>query len=225
MPRTVVLSLGGSLIYPDGIDVDFLKNFRKTVEKYIKKGFRFVIYCGGGRLARNIQSAASKIAELSDKELDWLGIHATKLNAQLIRAIFKDWAEDSIVDNPTLKIRFKKNILVAGGWLPGCSTDYDAVLMAKNLRIKEIINISNVEYVYDKDPKKHVNAKKMEKMSWVEFGKLVGTKWKAGMNAPFDPIASIEARKLNMKAYIIGKDLTNLENLLDGKKFRGTVIS
>jgi len=115
--------------------------------------------------------------------------------------------------------------LVAGGWLPGCSTDYDAVLMAKNLRIKEIINISNVEYVYDKDPKKHVNAKKMEKMSWVEFGKLVGTKWKAGMNAPFDPIASIEARKLNMKAYIIGKDLTNLENLLDGKKFRGTVIS
>jgi len=62
MPKTIVLSLGGSLIVPDTIDVEFLKNFKKTIDKYVKKGYKFVIYCGGGKLARNMQDAASKIA-------------------------------------------------------------------------------------------------------------------------------------------------------------------
>lgn len=224
MPRMIVLSLGGSLIFPKDIDTEFLKNFRKTIEKYVGKGYKFVIYCGGGMLARNMQDSASKIAKLSNEDLDWLGIHATKLNAHLIRTIFKNNSENFVVDNPNKRIAFKKNILVAGGWLPGCSTDYDAVLMAKNLGIKEIINISNVDYVYDKDPNKHGDAKKLEKLKWEDFISMIGSKWKAGMNAPFDPVAAKEAKKLQMKVYIIGKDLKNLEHVLNRRKFRGTII-
>ena len=224
MPKTIVLSLGGSLIVPDNIDINFLKKFKQTIEKQIKKGSKFVIYCGGGKLARNMQDAASKITKLDNKELDWIGIHATKLNAHLMRIIFKNNAENFIVGNPNKKISFKKSILVAAGWLPGWSTDYDAVLLAKNLHIKEIINMSNVDYVYDKDPKKHRDARKTEKISWQDYSKLISSKWKAGMNVPFDPIAAKEAQKLRMKISIIGKDLKNLENLLDGKKFRGSII-
>jgi len=224
MPKTIVLSLGGSLIVPKDIDISFLINFKKTIEKYTKKGYKFVIYCGGGKLARNVQNAASQTTKIGNEGLDWLGIHATKLNAQLIKSIFRGNAENFIVDNPNEKINFKKNILIAAGWLPGWSTDYDAVLLAKNLGIKDIVNMSNVDYVYDKDPKKYRGAKKIEKISWQDYIKLIGDKWKAGMNVPFDPIAAKEAKKSRMMVSIIGKDLKNLGNLLDGKKFRGTTI-
>ena len=224
MPKTIVLSLGGSLIFPKDLDKKFLLNFKKVVEKYIKKNYRFVIICGGGKLARNFQQAASEKRKLSNEELDWLGIYATKINAHILKSIFHENAEENIISNPNQKIAFKKSIAIASGWLPGWSTDYDAVLLAKNFGIAEVINMSNVDYVYDRDPKKYGNAKKIEKMSWKNFRKMSGTKWKAGMNIPFDPIASKEAGKSGIKVYIVGNDLKNLENLLDRKKFKGTSI-
>ena len=224
MTKIVVLSLGGSLIIPDSYDIDFLKKFRSLVESYTKKGFKFIIICGGGRLARNIQEAASKIRNLGNEELDWLGIHATELNAQLVKSLFRENAENFIVSNPKIRVKMAKKVLIASGWIPGWSTDYDAVLLAKNFRVNEVINMSNVDYVYDKDPRKFKNAKKIERIRWADYLKMTGTKWKAGMNVPFDPIAAKEARKSGISVSLIGKDLNNLENLLDGKKFRGTLI-
>ena len=224
MKKTVILSLGGSLIVPDSFDVDFLKGFKKLIESYVRKEFRFVIYCGGGRLARDVQAAASSICRTADEDLDWLGIHATKLNAQLIKTIFRGHAEDSIIDNPNAKLAFRKNIVVAGGWQPGWSTDYDAVLTAKKLGIGKIINMSNVDYIFDKDPKKYAGAKKIENIKWVEFIRLVGSKWKSGMNVPFDPVAAKEAQRSGLTVLIVGKDINNLARVLDGKKFEGTTI-
>ena len=225
MPKTITISLGGSLICPDGFDFNFLRKFRIVVEKYIKRGFKFAIICGGGKLARNFQQVASESRKLSNKELDWLGIYATKINAHLLKSVFSNNVDENIISNPNLKIKFKKSIIIASGWLPGWSTDYDAVLLAKNLGIKEITNMSNVDYVYDKDPKKNKSAKKIKKMSWQDYSKLISHKWHAGMNVPFDPVAAKEAQKSGMKVYIIGRDLRNLENLLDEKAFRGTTIS
>ena len=171
-----------------------------------------------------MQQEASQKKKLSNKQLDEIGIIATKLNASIVRGLFKNNAEGFIAENPNAKINFKKNILVAAGWLPGWSTDYDAVLMANNVKSKEVINMSNVDYVYDKDPKSHKYAKKIERLSWHEFKKLIGSKWKPGMHAPFDPVAAKQAEKSKLKVYIIGRDLKNLEKLLDGKRFKGTVI-
>ena len=224
MPKTIILSLGGSLIFPEDLDKKFLLDFKKVIEKYIKKNYRFVIICGGGRLARNFQQIASEKRKLSSEELDWLGIYATRINAHILKSIFGGYAEENVILNPNQKIAFKKNIVIASGWLPGWSTDYDAVLLAKNLRTKSVINMSNVDYVYDKDPRKQSDAKKIEKMAWKNFRKISGNKWKAGMNVPFDPIAAKEAEKSGIKVYIVGKDLNNLKNLLDGKKFNGTLI-
>ena len=224
MPKTIILSLGGSLICPKDFDFNFLKKFRQVIEKYIKKNRKFVIICGGGKLARTFQEIASKSSKLNNEELDWLGIHATKISAYLVKSIFGRNAEDFIISNPSQKINFKKNILIAAGWLPGWSTDYDAVLLAKNLRVKEIVNMGNVDYVYDKDPKKHKGAKKIGNISWQNYMRLISQKWKAGMNAPFDPIAAKEAKKSRIKVFIIGRDLKNFEGLLDGRKFNGTII-
>ncbi len=221
---TVVISLGGSLIHPENVDVLFLKNFKSLINKFTSKGYRFVIYCGGGKLARKMQDAAAKITKLENIELDWLGIHATRLNAELVKTIFRKDAEDTLIVNPNDRIKFTKKIIVACGWLPGWSTDFDAVLAAKNLGIKEMINMSNVDFVYDKDPRKFKDAKKLGKIKWKDFRKLIDGEWHAGMNAPFDPIAAKEAEKIKMKVNFIGKDLKNLEKLLNGKDFIGTVI-
>ena len=118
-----------------------------------------------------------------------------------------------------------KKILIAAGWKPGWSTDYDTVLLAKNLNVKTIINMSNIDYVYDKDPKKNKDAKKIKNIFWRRYRKISGNKWEAGLNKPFDPIAAKEAEKLGLKVTIIGKNLRNFENLLNDKKFYGTIIS
>jgi len=224
MQKTIIMSLGGSVIVPDKIDINFLRSFKKIINKFIKKNCRFVIFCGGGSIARNYQKTASQIAKLNNNDLDWLGIHATRLNANFLKIIFKNDAENIIIENPNKKIKSNKKIIIAAGWKPGWSTDYDAVLLAKNLKNKTIINMSNVDYVYNKDPKINKNAKKIINIGWKDFRKIIGLKWKAGLNKPFDPVAAKEAEKLGLKVIIIGKNLKNFENLLNNKKFEGTII-
>ena len=84
--------------------------------------------------------------------------------------------------------------------------------------------MSNIDYVYDKDPKKFKNLKRIERINWNSYLKISGTKWRAGMNVPSDPIAAKEAQKSKIRVYIIGKNLKNLENLLNNKLFKGTTI-
>ena len=225
----VIISVGGSLIVPSGgIDTKFLSNLNKFIRSQLSKNKKrqFFLVAGGGRITRHYQTAAQKVIrhELTHEDLDWLGIYATRLNAQLIKSIFNKNAENFIVENPNSKINFNKNIIIACGWKPGWSTDYDAVLVAKNLGVKEVLNMSSVDYVYDKDPKKHKNARKIEKITWQDYSKLISNKWKAGMNVPFDPVAAKEAEKSKLRVCLIGRDLKNLENLLNGDKFRGTTI-
>ena len=124
-----------------------------------------------------------------------------------------------------MQVGINKNIMVASGWKPGLSTDYVASMIAQEYDVKTIINLSNIDYVYDKDPNKHSDAKIMPKMTWVEFRKLVGNKWSPGLNAPFDPVAAKKSEELGLEVIIMnGKNIENLENYFAGKKFKGTVI-
>lgn len=217
-----VISLGGSLVYPKKLDITFLKNFNQLISHYVKQGHRFAIYCGGGFLARKHQKIFSFIK--NKYLLDWIGISATRKNAKTLKKYLNLNIHEKIITNPTEKIDFKEDILLAAGWKPGWSTDYDAVLLANNLGSNQVINMTNVDYVYDKDPKKNSDAKPIESISWSDFRKLVGSEWKPGLNMPFDPIAAKEAEKLKLKVRIIGKELKNLENLLNNEKFKGTKI-
>ena len=226
--ETIIISLGGSLIVPEEIDWQFIKTLKRVLEKKIKEGYKFVIITGGGKLARKYQEVSLKISNLTTDDRDWIGVHATRMNAHFIRTIFRKNAHPRINTNPNdLEdfYKFKEDILVAAGWKPGFSTDYDAVLLAKNLGIKKIINLSNIDFVYEKDPKKFPDAKKLENISWKEFRKMVGNKWDPGMNVPFDPVASKTAEELNLEVAIMnGRTLKNLENYIEGKKFKGTII-
>ncbi|NCU42545.1 MAG: UMP kinase, partial [Candidatus Moranbacteria bacterium] len=111
------------------------------------------------------------------------------------------------------------------GYRPGCSTDYDAVLLAKYLDITSLVNLSNIDYVYTKDPRKYKDAEKVEKISWKDFRNIVGNIWSPGLNAPFDPVASRLAEEINLEVAIMnGKDLENFKNYLDGEIYKGTKV-
>jgi uridylate kinase len=223
--KIIVISVGGSLIVPDEIDSKWLRDFKNFIEDYISKGYRFIIITGGGKTARKYQNAAKEITELASDDLDWIGIHSTRLNAHLMRTIFRNFSHPQIIKDPTEKINFKEKILIAAGWKPGCSTDYDAVLLAKNFSVKKVINLSNIDYVYDKDPKKFSHAKLIKDINWKDFRKIVGDKWDPGLNAPFDPIAAKESEKLKLEVAIMnGKNLSNLSDYLENKNFIGTII-
>ena len=220
----IIMSVGGSLIVPEEIDVDFLRKFRRLIISRLRRQ-RFILIAGGGRTCRKYQNAAREIVKLTKEDADWLGIHTTRLNAHLMRTIFKDYAYPKIIFDPNDKISFKQSILVAAGHMPGCSTDHDAVMLAKNLGVKKIINMSNIDYAYDKDPKKFRDARKIERTSWEGFRKIVGNRWDPGLNAPFDPVASRLAQELGMTVIILnGKNLDNLKRCLEGKSFKGTTI-
>jgi uridylate kinase len=222
----VVVSVGGSLIVPDQIDTDFLKHFKALILEKVQRRFTFSIIAGGGKIARRYQDAANAVTPLSPQDLDWIGIHSTRLNAQLLRNIFVGYAHPQVIKNPTIDIEADEPIIIAAGWQPGCSTDYDAVLMAKNLGARRLVNLSNIDYVYTADPNKNPAAKKIEKISWEEFRKLIPKEWNPGLSSPFDPVAAKEAESLKLEVAIInGAKLEEFSNYLDGKPFVGTVIS
>lgn len=220
----IIIGLGGSLIVPNKIDTDFLKAFKKLILSHIHSK-QFIIVTGGGSTAREYARAAGIVSKVKPQDRDWLGIHATHLNGHLIRIIFGDKANPFLIKDPKKKINIDKPIIVAAGYRPGCSSDLDAVLIAKANKIDKVINLTNTDYVYDKDPRKYPNAKLFQSITWTEFRKIIPTKFTYGMHVPFDPIASKEAQKNRQKVILMnGRKIKELQNYLLKKEFKGTVI-
>jgi len=225
MAKFEILSLGGSLVCPDKIDTKFLKRFRDFILDWIKKGKRFLIFVGGGKTARKYQKAAKELSVGSKAQLDWIGILATWLNAFFVKSLFGDLAFPQVLSDPSRKIETKKKLIFFGGWKPGRSTDFDCVLAAKTFGIKRVINLSDIGYVFDKNPKKFKKAKPLKKISFDDFLKIIGTEWTPGANIPFDPEAIKLAKKEKIKIIILnGRNFGNLEKVLEGRKFKGTTI-
>lgn len=224
--KTIVISLGGSLVVPDQVNEIFLKHFRRLLVSYIKKGYRFILIVGGGKTARRYQSAAAHVAKMSPDDLDWLGIHATRLNGHLMRTIFRDYAYPIIVTNKKkINTRAKQPVIVGAGFEPGASTDLRAVQLARAYRAETILNLSNIDWVYTKDPAKYKSAKKIKTIPWSVFRRMFGAKWNPGASVPFDPVAAKLAQQLRFKVIIVnGLKLGNLKRVLLGKSFRGTTI-
>lgn len=227
-----VLSVGGSIVSPDMPDSDFLVDFSCAIRKWLSENpeHKLILTIGGGAPARVYQKAYKEIAAKTNKntedfEADLIGITATRLNAQLLKAMFSDICLNEVVYNPTDVPEFSGKILIAAGWKPGFSTDTDAVLLAERFGAKLVINLSNIAKVYTDDPKINPEAKPIDSISWEDFLKITGTEWVPGKNVPFDPVASLRAKNAGIKVICAdGKNIENLKNILDGKEFYGTVI-
>lgn len=229
--RISVLSVGGSIIAPDKVNSAFLADFIKAIKKYLSDNpeDKLIFVCGGGAPARVYQQAYREVLDPSEQDnnaQDWLGIKATHLNGELVKAVFGNLCKDKLVIDPTdPSIKFEGKVLVAGGWKPGFSTDTDAVYLAKRFGAKKVINLSNIAKVYTDDPRKNPDAKPIDTISWADFRLMVGDEWVPGKNTPFDPIASKLAQEADIT--VICADGRNTENtvaILTDKPFVGTVI-
>ena len=227
--ETFILSLGGSLVAPKtGIDTQFLKEFNIFIRKQVsEKNRRFFIVVGGGETAGAFINAGKETLghELTHDDLDWLGIHSTRLNAQLVRTIFQDIADPRVIKHYEIILKIDQPIAIAAGWKPGWSTDFCAVTLCEDYNIKEVINLSNIDTVYDADPKLHPTAKPIKSISWKDYRNMVGDAWSPRLNLPFDPIASKLAEQLAIRVKVLnGRNLDNIALALDDKPFVGTMI-
>ncbi|MBO4404611.1 MAG: UMP kinase [Treponema sp.] len=240
---TKVLSVGGSIIAPDAVDVNLLSEFSAMIVSWLTEhpDSRLIFVAGGGGPARNYQNAYKQVAEKFTAEqknacafkdeasfnyaCDWLGIMATRMNAQVLKTVFGPLCPQDVVTDPTAVSDFKGRILVAAGWKPGFSTDNDAVLLAEKFNADTVLNLSNIEKVYTDDPRKNPDAKPIDEISWKDFRAMVGDEWVPGKNCPFDPIASKKASELGLKVICAaGKNIENIRAILDGKNYTGTTI-
>lgn len=221
----ILISIGGSLVVPNQIDCDFLVNIKKLIVGHIRKEKRFVISVGGGSVCRMYQNAARSVSGATEKALDLLGIQVTEVNAELLKILFEPDVHKTVITNPTRAIHFRNSVLIAAGWKPGCSTDMAVVLLAQQLNIAKLINLTNRDFVYDKDPRTEQDAKPIRSISWKEYRKIIPLKWRPGLHAPFDPTASRMAQKLRLEVVIMnGKNLGNIDRYLSGNDFIGTRI-
>lgn len=222
-----IISLGGSLIAPRGIDFRFLKKFRKVLLNAAKKGDKFFIIPGGGQTCRSYQDAARKLAHPTNRELDWIGIAVNKLHSTFLHTIFGKAAHSEIAGLNSKAPKVNKSIVIAvGGLKPGGTSDSTAVKFAAKFGTKTIINLTNVSGVYDRDPRKFKNAKLIRKMSWTDLKSQFGVHKTPGRNQPFDGSIASQAGKLKLTVVILsGRNLNNFQNFLAGKKFKGTMIT
>ncbi len=241
---TIVISLGGSIVAPqEGPSGLFLYDFRNVLLSWLNiEDHKVIIVVGGGYAARQWQKAYKEMIEIDKstrgdggpilgtdvdvrQSLDRIGIAATRLNAQLIKEVFSDYSRDPIVTDPSADITMNSRILIAAGWKPGFSTDYDAVILAERFHAEKILNLSNVSQIYSADPKVDPNAKPLLHISFDSLLQMIGTEWDPGANVPFDPIAAAKARELGITViFASGKNLINFADILNDKPFIGTII-
>jgi len=224
--KKIVISLGGSLIVPENIDIDFLQKFRKIINKH-KKKYKFVIVTGGGVIARKYISALKE-----DNKSVYLqslaGIGATRQNARFLTYLFGGDANQGIPhDMKQVKNLLRKNNPVFCGALRYAKNETSDATSAKLARFFncDFVNLTLVSGLYDKNPLKYKNAKFIPSITWKDFEKKVcKISFKPGQHFVLDQSAAHVIRKYKIRTYILGKNLKNLDNLLSGKKFKGTVI-
>ncbi|MFH1325544.1 MAG: UMP kinase [archaeon] len=222
----IVLSLGGSLIIPDEINLEYLKKFRKVIRKNTRK-YQFIIVCGGGNIARKYISALRE-SGISEELQSFAGISATRTNARFMSYFFNQNPKSGIpqkMENVKKYLR-KQNIVFCGAldYKPKQTSDSTSAQIAEHLKTR-FINLTDVKGLYDKNPKQFRNARLISKISWKDLYKMARKiKYKPGQHFVLDQNAAKIIMNKKIPTYIMGNDLKQLDNLLNGRKFMGTII-
>lgn len=225
--KVIVLSLGGSLIVPGDVDYKFLTSFKKVILKN-KDKYQFVIVCGGGSVARKYIMALREAGK-NEYSQSLAGISVTRMNARFMSYFFDFDPSMGIPHRMgTLKRYLRKRGIVFCGALeykPHQTSDSTSAQIASYFG-SDFINLTNVCGLYDKNPLKFKNAKFISEISWKNFDKMAQKiKFEPGQHFVLDQTASKEIMNHKIKTYILGQDMKQLDNLLNGKKFIGSVIN
>ncbi|MGC8584656.1 MAG: UMP kinase [Thermoplasmata archaeon] len=218
--KYIILSLGGSVVKENDFDHDFLTSFVRMIEKNTKS-YKFVIVVGGGQTAREYISYARKNG-LDEYDLDYIGILATRMNSMVIYSLFKKYHNSCYAEHFADK---SCDVLITGGTVPGHTTDAVALLAAEYYQSGKVINVTSVGGIYDSDPRINRNARIIENIDYSSAIRMFySSKTSAGPNIVLDLLSLKIAERSSIEIDVVGKDVENIENAINGKKFRGTTV-
>ncbi|MCW4048479.1 MAG: UMP kinase [Candidatus Bathyarchaeota archaeon] len=229
----VSLSLGGSLLTGKkddptlNLQPDTYMKYARVINELHEEGHELMIVCGGGKPARHFISVAKKLGGSSSVQ-DMLGVKATHINALLMMAALGDSADQNRIYQRASDLNKAPpgKILVGGGFKPGSSTDYRAVIFAEKMSADLIINATDIDGIYNKNPRMHKDAIKLETLSFKTLQQVIkeNTEQAPGEYGLFDMKAVKLARKLNTPVvFIDGTDPEEIRRAIHGNH-SGSVV-
>jgi uridylate kinase len=214
----IVFSLGGSVIIPNKVDLNYLEKFKDLILK-IKKKHKIIIVTGGGRTARTYINALEKEG-LGKKTLSYIGIFTTRLNARLVASLLGIKKIPS-TEKELKNMAKREKLIVTGalGFHPNMTSDGTAAEAAMNLKAELFVNITNVDGLYDKDPKRFRNAKLIKNITFKKFYDISRkTKFIPGQHFVLDQTASRIIYNNKIKTAIVNKNIKNIRYFSKGKR-------
>jgi uridylate kinase len=222
----VVVSVGGSIFLgPDGPDPARARALAGVLRE-ASRSARLIAVVGGGATARKYIEAARSLGE-NEAALDDLGIAITRANARVLLAALPE-------AHPTIPTSFDDALLASksypivlmGGTHAGHTTDAVAAMAAERARASRLVIATNVDGVYDSDPKANPNAKFLARVSAQELVKLtIAAPQRAGSAGVVDPLAAKLIARARIPTLVVnGTQLDDLAKALAGKNFHGTVV-
>ena len=226
--KVIVISLGGSLIIPEKINIELLSEFRKVILKNTNK-YKFVVVCGGGKTARNyIHGLDNEVLKQKPFFQSQLGIAATRLNARFLTYFFNKDANQGIPHNmhDIQNLLRVHNIVFCGAlrYSPDQTSDTTTAKLS-NFFGTPFINLTDVSGLYDKNPKKFKDAKYIPNITHKAFLKMAKKiEFKPGQNFILDQKAAKIIQEQGITTFLLGPNMKNFDNMLNGKHFIGSII-
>ena len=226
----VIISIGGSILAPAGVDVESLKNFTKAISDILKnKDIKMGIVIGGGKTARNYISAA-RASGASEFYCDLVGIDVTRINARILISALGELAHPEVPHDVVSASEIISNtgkVMVMGGTHPGHTTDAVSAMLAENVGADLLVIATSTDYVYDSDPHLNKDAKRIEKLSYDRLIEITGMcEMSAGSSTVVDLLASKIIKRSKIKTIVLdGRDGENMKSAVLGGDFKGSVIS
>jgi len=226
-PAPVVVSVGGSVLLTGTGDAEYFERLADLLRR-LGAERPLVVTTGGGRTAREYIQLGRALG-LTEVELDEVGIEVTRLHARLLagRIGLPTPAHPATTVSAVVEQLRTGSPVVLGGTEPGHTTDGVAALVAVRIRAGRVVNATDVDGVYDRDPRTHPDARRFERLAWPEFRAMVhaGASGEAGQNFLFDRLGADALARAKIPLLIVpGRDLTNLEAAISGRPFRGSRV-
>ncbi|HXV88830.1 MAG TPA: UMP kinase [Nitrososphaeraceae archaeon] len=185
-----------------------------------------VVVSGGGIIARHYVNLARSLGS-DESSLDEMGIEISRLNAMLLSAALGDSVYPVIPSNlEEISIACQSGkIIVSGGLHPGQSTNATAALICEKIKADRFLNATDVDGIYDFDPKKNTKAKIFKEITIKKCLDLLNNEsTQAGNYELMDIVAMKVIERSKIPTYVIKSDPKIIRNLIIKNKQTGTKI-
>ena len=221
----VVIKVTGKLFAQGNEGI--VKDFASVIINCITRGNRIAVVTGGGPTARSYIQFGSKLG-LSNAVLDLLGIESSRLNALVFAALLGDYSYLPIPRsiNEFMMAWSTGKVVVLGGLQPGQSTNAVAAIVADIVGADLLINATNVDGVYDKDPKTYPDARLLKTVKIEELERILAEQAsKPGRYELLDKVALNIIRRSKIKTVFINAfKIDQVEAALSKREDIGTQI-